>query len=256
MLREIQSPELTVFDRFPQLKEVPKEKYPKHLLIIPDGDVRWATILGAIPVIGHQHGAKVLKETLRALRDLPIEIVTIWGLSADNWKRPQNELNGIMQVAKDTIDEGLPEFQQYNVRVIHLGRKDRINPDLRASLEKVEEITKNNSGQKLCLAIDYGGEDQELLAMQTLVDLQLPLGTRVTPELRENLFSKTVFIPPADLVMRTSGELRYSDLGRIMRNSEFYTIKPLLPDAKVEDFINGIVDFSKRTRRMGKSSKE
>ena len=239
----------SVFEKFPQLKEIPSEKFPNHILIIPDGNGRWAKRINSVPIIGHRQGFKVLKEILRNLQDLPINTVSIWGFAADNWKRPEKEVAELMNLFEEGLKEIIPDLLKNKSRFIHLGRKDRIPLSLKIAIEKVEKITKNNNGKILCLAIDFGGEDQELRIMKVIQ--KLPKNTNITPSLVEEIRDGHGEISPADLIIRTSGEQRTSDIGWLGTNSEFYSISKLLPDATMEDFVKAFVGYSKRERRFG-----
>lgn len=238
-----------VFERFPQLKKIPAEKLPNHVLIIPDGNGRWAKKINSVPIIGHRQGFKVLKEILKNLQELPINIVSIWGFAADNWKRSKKEIGDLMKLFEEGLKDSLPDLIKNKSRLIHLGRKDRIPYSLKQMLEKIEKATKNNKGKILCLAIDFGGEDQELRLIKEIQ--KLPKNTEITTELITQLRDGHGKISPADLIIRTSGEQRISDVGWLGLNSEFYSVNKLLPDTKLKDFIDAIIDYSKRERRFG-----
>ncbi|MBF8249966.1 MAG: hypothetical protein HW400_567 [Candidatus Levybacteria bacterium] len=238
-----------IFERFPQLKDIPKERFPNHVLIIPDGNGRWAKRINSVPLMGHRQGFKVLKEVLRNLQDLPIDIVSIWGFAADNWKRPEEEVVGLMKLFEQGLKDLLPDLIKNKSKFIHLGRKDRIPFSLKVALEKVEKATGNNRGKILCLAIDFGGEDQEIRIMQAIRNL--PKNIDINSELVKKLRDGQGEILPADLIIRTSGENRTSDIGWLGTNSEFYSISKLLPDSNIEDFVKAILDYSKRERRFG-----
>lgn len=238
-----------VFERFPQLKEIPSEKFPNHVLIIPDGNGRWAKRINSIPIIGHRQGFKVLKEVLRNLQELPINIVTIWGFASDNWKRSEKEVEGLMKLFEEGLEDVLPDLIKNKSRFVHLGRKDRIPLSLKIAIEKIEKATRNNKGKILCLAIDFGGEDQELRIMKAIRNLSKNID--ITSGLVKKLRDGNGEISSADLIIRTSGENRTSDIGWLGKNSEFYSISKFLPDAAMEDFVKAIVDYSKRERRFG-----
>jgi len=240
---------VSVWERFPVLKEIPKEKFPNHVLVIPDGNARFAKLLHSVPLVGHRKGAEVLKTVLKDLQDLPIRIVTIWGFAVDNWKRSKEEVEGLMMIFKKTLEEVLPDLLQNKSRFIHLGRKDRIPQYLKKTIEKAESITKKSNHKILCVAIDFGGEDQELRIMQAARNL--PKGKEISLDVLRELRDGHGEIPPADLIIRTSGEQRTSDIGWLAQNSEFYSIKKLLPQTGIEDFVNAIIDYSKRQRRFG-----
>ncbi len=239
----------SVFERFPQLKNIPSVKFPKHVLIIPDGNGRWAKRINSIPIIGHRQGFRVLKEVLINLQELPIDIVPIWGFAADNWKRSEKEVTELMKLFEEGMNEIVPDLIKNKSRFIHLGRKDRIPFSLKKAIEQAEKISRNNKGKILCLAIDFGGEDQELRVMKAI--RHLPKNTSITSSLVKSLRDSGGEVPPADLIIRTSGENRTSDIGWLGTNSEFYSISKLLPDATMEDFAKAILDYSGRERRFG-----
>lgn len=243
-----------IWERFPKLQKIPKEKFPKHILIIPDGNGRWAQRIHRFPIVGHTKGYLVLREILENLQELPINIVTIWGFASDNWKRSKQEVENLMRLFREALENRLNQLLKNNTRFIHLGRKDRIPYYLRQTIDKVEKETLTNNGRILCLAIDFGGEDQELRVIQEIQ--KLPKNTNITFDLIKKLRDGHGEIPSADLIIRTSGEQRISDIGWLGRNSEFYSIQKLLPDVQIEDFVEAIVDYTKRERRFGARIKQ
>mgnify|MGYP001599425292 FL=1 len=240
---------VSVWDRFPQLKQIPKEMFPNHVLIIPDGNGRWAQRMNKPLIIGHKKGYQVLKEALEILQDLPINIVTIWGFASDNWKRSKQETENLMKLFKTAIENNLNPLLKKNTKFIHLGRKDRIPDYLKQTITKAEQETLNNNRRIFCLAIDFGGEDQILRMMKKTN--KLPKNTKLTIDLVKKLRDGHGEIPPADLIIRTSGEQRISDIGWLGTNAEFYSVPKFLPQAQISDFIEAIIDYSKRNRRFG-----
>lgn len=238
-----------VFEEFPQLKKIPAEKFPNHVLIIPDGNGRWAKRMNSMPIVGHRQGFKVLKGVLKDLQDLPIQTVSIWGFAADNWKRPEKEVAELMKLFEEGLKEVIPDLLKNRSKFIHLGRKDRIPLSLKNAIKKAEKETRNNKRKILSLAIDFGGEDQELRIMKAIQ--KLSKNVEVNSDLVKKLRDGQGEISPADLIIRTSGENRTSDIGWLGTNSEFYSISKFLPDATMEDFVNAIIDYSKRERRFG-----
>lgn len=238
-----------IFKRFPELKKIPAEKFPNHVLIIPDGNGRWAKRINKVPIIGHHQGFKVLREVLENLQELPIKIVTIWGFAADNWKRSEVEVAELMKLFEEGLNDIVPDLLKNKSKFVHLGRSDRIPYSLQVAIQKAEKATRNNKGKILCLAIDFGGEDQEIRIMQAI--RSLPKNAEINSELVKKLRDGHGEIPPADLIVRTSGENRTSDIGWLGTNSEFYSISKLLPDAGIKDFIKAILDYSGRERRFG-----
>lgn len=251
------SSHLSLVDRFPKLKEIIQQgKLPNHVFIIPDGNLRWVQRAHgalAVPIIGHRSGANVVQSLLRDLRELPIPFVTLWGFSVDNWGRGQQEINDLMSLSEEMIKANLDELHRSNVKFVHLGRKDRIKekyPTLLQTIVYAEDLTSDNAGQVFSLAIDFGGEDQMVRMMQKVQEL--PQGTLITPEIARSLRDGGGLIPSADLIIRTSGEMRLSDVGWINgARTEIWTTPKLLPDLKTDDIVAAIVDFSGRQRRFG-----
>lgn len=236
-------------DSYSKLKSIPEDKFPKHVLIIPDGNGRWASKLHKVPVFGHKKGAEILKKVVRTLQELPIDTLTIWAFSADNWKRSSEETKGLMEIFEKSILEMHDELIEKNVKFVHLGRKDRIPQSLKKIIEETEKLTKNNKSKKFCIALDFGGQDQELRIMKAVQ--KLPKSTKINLELAEKLRDGNGEVSPADLIIRTSGEQRTSDLGWLSQNAEFYSIRNFLPDSGIDDFIDAIIDYTKRERRFG-----
>src|SRR5258706_10654325 len=138
---------------FPELQNISSEQFPSHIVIIPDGNGRWAQQKGKNILEGHRIGAQVTKKILEDLSSLSeVRAVTIWGFSADNWKRSKDEVKGLMAIMQRKIQETLNEVKSTGRRFVHLGRKDRLPKSLLSILEKAEEETKNNKGQIVCLA--------------------------------------------------------------------------------------------------------
>lgn len=238
----------TVWEKFPELKKIPTEKFPNHLLLIPDGNGRWAKLAKKSITDGHRAGAEVIEGIYNDLWQLPIKFVTIWGFSADNWSRTKEEAEGIMKVIDSTLKKMVPDAMERNGRIIHIGRKDRIPAYLREHLERAEKETEKNTGTVFSLAVDYAGADQELRIYKRLMEDKVK---EITPELIVKYRDANGIVPPADLVVRTSGEKRTSDLGWLSTNSELYFIEKLLPNSGSKDIVEAIIDFSKRERRFG-----
>ncbi len=241
----------SIFEQYPILQTIPKDKFPKHVLIIPDGNGRWAQQEKKIVLQGHKKGAEVTKIILRNLGEIPeIKIISLWGFSADNWKRNEKEIKGLLLLIQYQIEQTIKELQERNARFIHLGRKDRLPKTLLQTMERAEEETFHNQGQIVCIAVDFGGEDQEMRIIEKArtVAKDIP----VTNELLWQLRDGHGIIPPADLLIRTAGEQRTSDIGWLNgAPTELYFIKKFFPEVTTADIVAGIVDFSKRERRLG-----
>lgn len=238
----------TVWDIYPQLKSIPKEKFPNHLFLIPDGNGRWAKLAHKSITEGHKAGAEVVKQIYHDLWQLPIKFVTIWGFSADNWERTKEEADGIMHVIDNTLKTMLPEAIEKESRILQIGRKDRIPAFLRETFTEAESATAHFTDKVLSLAVDYAGQDQEVRMVKKMIEDGVK---NITQETLIKYRDGNGIVPPADLVVRTSGEKRTSDLGWLSTNSELYFIEKLLPNTGSKDIVEAIIDFTKRERRFG-----
>lgn len=259
------APKQNIFERFPVLKTIPEDRFPKHVFIIPDGNRRYAKRLGEESLSGHEKGIQTTLNLLRSMRELPIDIVTLWGFSSDNWQRPDEEKSGLMTLFEGNIELNLPELIGQDARFVHLGRKDRIPSWLAETLRNAEEKTKNNNGQTVCVAIDFGGKDHEERVAKDLFSLGVMIGRQnsqlpidqisaiANRDLLNILYDTHGTIPPADLIIRTS-EQRTSDVGWIngTQTELFFLPDKFFPELNEKDIVNAMVYFAKRERRLGK----
>lgn len=229
---------------------------PNHIAIVLDGNGRWARSRGLPATKGHEAGAKAVREVLSTARDLGVHTLTIWGFSTENWKRPPTEVRKIMGLIYNLVIEELATAHKEEIRLVHLGRKDRLPRPLMKAISKAEEETKDYSKYQLNLAIDYGGRDEIVRGIKRLVQ------DGVEPdEINEELFSHYLDTanhkyPDPDLFIRTSGEQRTSGLlPWQMVYSEYYFEEDHLPDMNPEKLKAIILDYSLRRRRFGAKDK-
>lgn len=232
------------------LHAIPQDKFPKHIFIIPDGNGRWAMQKKLHVLEGHKKGAEVTKQILEDLMPVKeIETITIWGFSSDNWKRVTEEVSGIMSIISQKIDETLDTVKNTGRRFVHIGRKDRLPKRLLESILTAEKETRKNIHQTIALAIDFGGEDQNI---RMITKAQKSPQQEITKDSLWQLRDTEGLIKAADLLIRTSGEKRTSDVGWLNGSqTELYFIDKFYPEITTADIIEAIVDFSKRERRMG-----
>ncbi len=240
-----------IFEQFPVLKSIPKENFPQFIFIIPDGNRRYAKEHGKTVIWGHKKGFDVIIKLLRNMRPLPVKIVGFWGFSSDNWKRNEQEIKGLMNIFELMLTKYVGELMENNSRFIHLGRKDRLPENLVKKIIETEEKTSRNTGQIVCAALDFGGEDQMIRMLNKARGLDK--NAEITPELLHSLRDGNGIIPSADLIIRTS-ELRTSDVGWLNgKNTVLYFIpNKYFPDMNEEDVIKGIKFFYQTERRQGK----
>lgn len=229
------------------------ENIPQHVVIIPDGNRRWAEKQGLIKLAGHAKAGEYenLKKLFVAARDLGVKYVTLWGFSTENWKRSRKEVDALFEVMSKGINSFLKYDSSEKIRFMHLGRKNRIPRDLKAKLSELENSTRKHKDFTVVLAIDYGGRDELLRALEKVREETSHLG-----ELNEEQFSDfldTRFIPDPDLIIRTGGEKRLSGFMPWQSTySELYFTETFFPDFDSKELTKAVEEFSERQRRFGK----
>ena len=230
-----------------------KSTLPDHIAIIPDGNRRWARKHGLPTLEGHRKGFDVGVKIARYIRSLGIHTLTVWAFSTENFNRTQEEVSYLMRLYEKMLDKFLSEALKDNVRIIHLGRKDRIPKSLLKKIEDVEQKTRDNTKYILNIALDYGGRDEVLRAIRKLNDERIT-NNQLTEMTFENFLDTTGQpYPNPDLIIRTSGEMRTSGL-MIWQAAyaEFYFLQKHFPDLIEKDIDNALEEFAKRQRRFGK----
>lgn len=254
----------------PLLERLRGCRIPDHLAIIPDGNRRWASDQGFSAVEGHRRGFEVAKTLSRFCRKLGIHTVTVWAFSTENWRRPPESVVALMSLFEEWVHDLLPEAIEEEVRVIHLGRKDGVPEvaeshaaaagfpnglpvSLKESLEEIEEKTASFERNIINLAINYGGADEVRRAVARL--MEHADRTKSDPrslEIEEFLDTAGQPHPNPDLVLRTSGELRFSGFMPLQSSyAEFAFTDKHFPDLKKSDVAGVIEEYSKRGRRFG-----
>jgi len=219
---------------------------PNHVAIIPDGNRRWAKERGLPTFEGHRKGFQTLVNIAKKSRELGIKILTVWAFSTENWKRSSGEIDYLMNLYDIMLEKYFKEALKEKIRVIHLGRKDRINKTLKNKIINIEEKTKNFTQHYLCIGLDYGGRDEIIRATKKGSNLS-------EVNFSQFLDTKDLPYPNPDLIIRTGGEQRLS--GFLLwqsQYSELMFIKKYLPDFGPEDFEKCISSFVIRQRRFGK----
>lgn len=229
---------------------------PNHIAIVLDGNGRWARSRGLPATKGHEAGAEALQDIISASRDLGVHTLTLWGFSTENWKRPPQEVAKIHRLIKEKIKAQLKRAKEENVRFHHIGRKDRLPPDLLKWINKAEKETKNNTDHILNLAIDYGGRDELIRAFKKMIEDGVS-SDKLTEDLVDSyLDTADQPYPYPDLFIRTSGEQRTSGLMPWqMTYAELYFEPDHLPDFTPEKLKTAVLDYSRRRRRFGAKDK-
>jgi len=242
-------------------------KLPKHVAIIPDGNRRWAKAHNLPPLVGHQRGFDAAVKVARHARQLGIHTLTLWGWSTENWNRSQGEMDYLFEIFIRMTDKYLKEARTENVKIVHLGRKDRLPPKLITKIKQAEAETGHNTKHILNLALDYGGQDEILRAIKKF-QADLTLGKVSLDKLDQEigryhdkypyyLFKNYLDTanqpnPYPDLIIRTSGEYRLSSyLLWQSAYSELYFEEKHFPDFTTKRFEAAIREYSERKRRFG-----
>ncbi|MDP2965314.1 MAG: isoprenyl transferase [Pelolinea sp.] len=231
--------------------EVPQFKaLPAHIAIIMDGNGRWAAARHLPRMAGHREGTENLRRVITACVEFGIEYLTIYAFSTENWKRPKDEVSGLMQIMADALEKEVGELNKQGVRINHIGRLEKLDVPLRQGIINAVELTKNNDRLILNVAWNYGGRDEIVYAVQEIVKKGIKPEEITEVTITENLFTRG--IPDPDLVIRTSGEQRISNfLTWQSAYSEWYFTETLWPDFDKEELRKAIIDFGSRNRRFG-----
>lgn len=226
---------------------------PVHIGIIMDGNGRWAKKRGLPRKFGHREGAKTFRKITRHAKKIGIKYLTLYAFSTENWKRPKDEVDAIMELFDKNLDE-VRDFIDENIRVMFIGDRTLLSPSLQKKMKSVEEDSKDFDSMTLVLAINYGGQDEITRAVRD-ISLEVKNGTlepeKITREIIERHLD-TKGIPPVDLIIRPSGEQRISNFLIWQSAYAEYIFSDILwPDYKPEDLENAVYEFMKRNRRFG-----
>jgi len=228
-------------------------KVPVHVAIIPDGNRRWAKEKGLPTLEGHRKGAENVKQLSKRAKALGVKIITFWVFSTENWTRTVKETGYLMKLFDTFIDRERKEAIKEKTRIIHMGRKDRIPEGLRKKIIQAEEETKHFTDYYFVVALDYGGRDEIMRAINQMSKVK---GKNLTMEEEDmNKFLDTKDLPQQepDLIIRTSGELRLSGFMTWQSAYSDYYFSPLMfPDFGPGALEKAIDEYGERKRRFGK----
>ncbi len=221
---------------------------PAHVGIIMDGNRRWAREKGLLPFEGHRAGYQKIKEVGEWFLDAGVKILTLFTFSTENWKRPKDEVDFLMDFLHLAFTQDIGDLHKKNIRVMVIGRKTDLSTKIQSAIAKAEELTRNNTRGTLNLAISYGGRAE-------LVDAFKKIRESGQSEITEEVIAKHIYtadLPDPDLIIRTSGEQRLS--GFLLWQSaysELYFCSRHWPDFAREDFDAALKSFAERQRRFG-----
>ncbi len=232
-----------------------QERIPRHIGIIMDGNGRWAQARGEERVFGHREGARSVRAVVRACRKLGVKALTLYAFSEQNWSRPVEEVAALMELLHEYVLEEHDEIMDNGIRLHAVGEIDRLPASAREPLQALMEESRDNSEMILCLALSYGGREDILQATQKLCQ-EVQAGRIDADEINEVMMEarlSTNLLPPLDLVIRTSGELRLSNfLLWEAAYAEFYFTDLMWPDFRKPQLLEALQVYDDRDRRFGK----
>lgn len=234
---------------------IDKTNLPQHIAIIMDGNGRWAEEKGLSRTAGHREGIERVKEVVRAAGELGIKALTFFAFSAENWNRPRREVSILMRYLDNFLDREIAKLNKNNIRFRFIGREDPMPKPLIAKIRKAEQLTADNTGTAVILALNYGSR-QEIVDAAKRFAADVLRGQTSIEEMDTDSFGRYLYtagLPDPDLLIRTSGEMRISNfLLWQLSYAEFYFPKIYWPDFHREDLEEAIEEYQKRERRFGR----
>ncbi|MGM0588172.1 MAG: isoprenyl transferase [Bacteroidota bacterium] len=232
---------------------------PQHIAIIMDGNGRWAQKRGNIRLFGHRAGVDSVREITETCAQVGVKYLTLYAFSTENWDRPRKEVNGLMKILVNSLRKEARNLDENNVHLESIGQIDRLPPVCQRELNEAIDMTKDNDGLQLCLALSYSGRWDITEAVKKLA-VQVKNGDLDPNEIQNDHISNhlsTAHIPDPDLVIRTSGEYRLSNfLLWQLAYSELFISKVCWPDFKRQELYKAIRAYQSRERRFGKTSEQ
>ena len=232
---------------------------PEHIAIIMDGNGRWAEKKGMPREFGHQNGVRSVKKIVEEANNCKIQYLTLYTFSVENWERPGNEVATLMSLLVQTLKDEFEELQSNNIRLNSIGDIESLPQEVSEELKNIIENTKNNSGMVLTLALSYGAK-QEILNAVKNISQKVKNGIICLDNFDDSIINDHLYtknLPNVDLLIRTGGEQRISNfLLWQIAYAELYFTDIYWPDFSQQDFTNAIIEYQKRERRFGKTSKQ
>ena len=228
-----------------------RDNLPQHVAIIMDGNGRWAKQRGLLRIEGHRAGTENIRLVSEIFAEYKIKFLTLFAFSTENWNRPNSEVSGLLKILSERLEPEIKRLHEKNVRVRHWGRLDSLSPVLQKKIKQAIDLTKNNTGQTLSVAFDYGGRAEIVEAARRL------LSTRISAkDVTEDTFKKYLYapdIPDPDLIIRTGGETRLSNfLLWQAAYSELYFTDVLWPEFNRAEIDKALAAYKSRQRRFGR----
>ncbi|HTL80950.1 MAG TPA: isoprenyl transferase [Bacteroidia bacterium] len=240
-------------------EKIDKNRLPQHVAVIMDGNGRWAAKHGKERVFGHRNGVNAVRETAEAAAEIGVKYVTLYAFSTENWNRPKEEVDALMQLLVHTISEETKTLNENSIRLATIGDTNSLPESCRKELQEAINNTSTNSRMTLTLALSYSSRWEIVEAAKKLAE-EVKSGKISVDQITAEKFSSaltTNAMPDPELLIRTSGEHRVSNyLLWQLAYAEFYFTDVLWPDFNKEEFYKAIVDYQGRERRFGKTSEQ
>ncbi len=231
-----------------------REELPRHIAIVMDGNGRWAQQRELPRISGHERGAKAVRAIVTHCARLGIEALTLYSFSSENWKRPQAEVDFLMELYRHYLIAERREILENNVRLVHIGRREELPDEVLQEMDATVKASANNTGLRLCLALNYGSRTEIIDAVRKIA-AQVHDGRLNAQDIDEQSFSDALYtagLPDPDLMVRTAGQQRISNfLLWQMSYAELHFCDALWPDFSPEHLNEAIQDFANRDRRFG-----
>lgn len=241
------------------LSQIDVKKTPQHIAIIMDGNGRWAKQQGEVRLFGHTSGVEAVREVLKGCVDLGVRYLTLYAFSTENWNRPKEEVDGLMNLMVETIANEVEELNENGVRLRSIGDESKLPEACRNELNKAKKATANNKQVDLVLALNYSARWEIMHAVKNIAK-KVESGELKSADVDEAYFETELAmsdVPDPELLIRTSGEYRLSNfLLWQIAYAELYFTDKLWPDFNREDLFKAVLDYQGRERRFGKVSEQ
>jgi undecaprenyl diphosphate synthase len=239
--------------------QINRQKLPKHIAIIMDGNGRWAAEQGKDRLYGHYHGVESVRNVVEGAAELGVEYLTLYAFSTENWDRPAQEVEGLMHLLIETIRKEVPTLNKNNIRLHVIGDLSMLPEKARAEMQEALDLTKTNTGLNLVMALSYSSR-WELTEAAKSMALEVKAGRLSPEEINQQVFQQhlaTHSFPDPELMIRTSGEYRISNfLLYQLAYTELYFTPTRWPDFRKENLYEAIIDYQQRERRFGKTGQQ
>jgi undecaprenyl diphosphate synthase len=240
-------------------EHIDRNNLPAHIAVIMDGNGRWAKKKGALRIFGHRNAIQAVKDITEGCGELGIKYLTLYAFSTENWSRPKEEVDGLMELLVNTIKQEIKTLTDNNVRLMTIGDTLHLPGDCQKNLAWAMDKTKDNKGLTLNLALSYSGRWEIVKGIKELAE-DVQNGKLKPSEINEKVFEnylQTAGIPDPELLIRTSGEMRVSNfLLWQLAYTEFFITPTLWPDFRKEHLYEALQSYQQRERRFGKTSEQ